>query len=254
MIPYKDENPTVLTPYVTLGFIALNVLAWVFAQGLGATVPLARSVCELGLVPGELLGTAPPGSSLPIARGLACVVDPEPRYFTLLSSMFMHGGWLHLIGNMWFLWVFGNNIEDSMGHGKFALFYLLSGLGAAAAQIMIDPDSIIPMVGASGAISGVMGGYILLYPHVRVYTLIPLGFYMTTAALPAYIMLGYWFVLQILGGLPSLAGTQRGGTAFMAHVGGFVVGLALVKLFETGEHRSRRRSFPSAQRAHGGWR
>jgi len=172
---------------------------------------------------------------------MVCVVDAEPNYFTLLSSMFLHGGWFHLIGNMMFLWVFGNNIEDSMGHVKFVLFYLISGVAAALAQMVVNPDSTIPMVGASGAISGVMGGYILLYPHARVHTFVFLGFFATTIQLKAGLMLGYWFVLQLLGGIPSLTGIDRGGVAFFAHIGGFVAGLIFVKLFETREHRERRR-------------
>src|SRR5262245_27729536 len=217
MFPYKDDNPTVLNPVVTIGIIALNVLAWVLVQGLGTAEPLARSVCELGLVPGELLRSVPPGTSTVLGPGMTCVVDPEPNYFTLLSSMFLHGGWFHLIGNMMFLWVFGNNIEDSMGHVKFALFYVLSGLTAAFGQMVVNPDSTIPMVGASGAVSGVLGAYILLYPHAHVYTFVFLGFFATTVRLKAWVMLGYWIVLQVLGGLPSLAGADRGGVAFFAH-------------------------------------
>jgi membrane associated rhomboid family serine protease len=232
-----------------VAIIAVNGLAWVFLQGLGATVPLARSVCELGLIPGDLLGNAPSGASTPLAPGMACVLDGAPDYHTLITSMFMHGGWLHLLGNMWFLWIFGNNIEDSMGHARFAVFYILAGVAAAVAQIVVDPSSTIPMVGASGAISGVLGAYIVLYPHARVHTLVPLGFFITTIDLPAYVMLGYWVLLQILGGLPSLAGVQQGGgVAFMAHLGGFVAGMALVKLFETSEHRARRRAWVRPQR------
>jgi membrane associated rhomboid family serine protease len=247
MFPYKDDNPTVLPPYVTLGIIALNAFAWVFLQGMGSPQALARSVCELGLVPGELLGTAAPGAGVQLGPGMRCVVDPAPSYVTLLTSMFMHGGWFHIIGNMWFLWIFGNNIEDAMGHAKFVIFYLIAGLGAAAAQIVVDTDSIIPMVGASGAISGVLGAYLILYPRAHVYALLPLGFVMTTVRLPAYVMLGYWIVIQVLGGVTASASTERGGTAFMAHVGGFVAGVLLVKLFETGEHRSRRRELALAR-------
>jgi membrane associated rhomboid family serine protease len=145
--------------------------------------------------------------------------------------MFLHGGWLHLIGNMWFLWVFGNNVEDSMGHVRFVLFYIVCGLAAAAAQIVATPRSVLPMVGASGAISGVMGAYIVLYPRVKVHMLIFLGIFITTVAVPAWMMLGYWFLLQILGGLPMLSSEPGGGTAFWAHAGGFVAGMALIWLF-----------------------
>jgi membrane associated rhomboid family serine protease len=141
--------------------------------------------------------------------------------------MFLHGGWFHLIGNMWFLWIFGNNVEDSMGHGRFVVFYLLCGLAASALQVLSKPDSAIPMVGASGAIGGVMGAYIVLYPRVRVHLLLVLGFYVTTVAVPAAFMLGYWLLLQILGGTASLGG-EGGGVAFWAHVGGFVAGAILV--------------------------
>jgi len=241
MFPYKDDNPTVLPPYVTVGIIALNVLAWIFVQGAGTTAALARSTCDLGLIPGELLHTARPGAAIPLAPEMLCVVDPEANYATIITSMFMHGGWLHLIGNMWFFWIFGNNIEDAFGHVKFVVFYLIAGIAAAFAQIIVAPSSIIPMVGASGAISGVLGAYVVLYPHARIHTLLPLGFFITTVQLPAYVMLGLWIALQVLGGLTAATGPERGGVAFMAHIGGFVAGMLLVKLFETGEHRVRRR-------------
>jgi membrane associated rhomboid family serine protease len=146
----------------------------------------------------------------------------------------MHGGWMHLIGNMWFLWIFGNNVEDAMGHLRFLIFYLLCGLAAAALQVFSQPDSGIPMVGASGAIGGVMGGYVVLYPRVRVHMLVMFGFYIRTIAVPAAFMLGYWFLLQLLGGAAAL-GQESGGVAFGAHVGGFVAGALLVGLFKDRE-------------------
>jgi len=242
VFPYKDENPTELTPVATVSLIVVNLLAWVFVQGMGAAQPLAGSVCQLGLIPGELLGSAPPGTAVPLGDGLHCVLTGEPHWWTLLSSMFMHGGWFHILGNMWFLWVFGNNIEDSMGHVRFVVFYLLSGVAAAATQMFLNPTSVVPMVGASGAISGVMGGYVLLYPRVRVHTLVTLGFFVTTVALPAYVMLGYWFLLQLLMGTVGALAQMEGGVAFWAHVGGFVAGLVLVKLFANPEFLERRRS------------
>ena len=242
MFPYKDENPTELTPVVTVGIIALNLLAWVFVQGVGAEEPLARSVCHLGLIPGEVLGTAPAGTSVPLGPGVRCVLTAEPHWWTVLTSMFMHGGWFHIIGNMWFLWVFGNNIEDSMGHARFVVFYLLCGVAAAAAQMVVAPRSVVPMVGASGAISGVMGAYTLLYPRVRVHTLVTLGFFVTTVTLPAYVMLGYWFVLQLLMGAVGALSPTEGGVAVWAHVGGFLTGLLLVKLFANPEFLERRRA------------
>jgi membrane associated rhomboid family serine protease len=188
-----------------------------------------------------VLGTVPPGTAVPLGEGVRCVLTAEPNWWTVVTSMFMHGGWLHLLGNMWFLWVFGNNIEDSMGHTRFVAFYLLSGVAAAATQMLVDPDSAIPMVGASGAISGVMGGYILLYPRVRVHTLVTLGFFLTTVALPAYVILGYWFVLQLLLGAATTLSRAQGGVAVWAHVGGFVAGLLLIKWFANPEYLERRR-------------
>jgi membrane associated rhomboid family serine protease len=143
--------------------------------------------------------------------------------------MFLHGSWMHLLGNMWFLWLFGNNVEDAMTRPRFAAFYLLCGLAAALLQVLADPRSPIPMVGASGAISGVMGAYLVLYPRVRVFTFVPLGFFMTSIALPAWVMLIYWLLLQFLGGLTQVG--SGGGVAFWAHVGGFLAGLVGVKLF-----------------------
>jgi membrane associated rhomboid family serine protease len=146
--------------------------------------------------------------------------------------MFLHGGWMHLIGNMWFLWIFGNNVEDSMGHARFAAFYLLCGFAAAALQVLSAPTSAVPMVGASGAIGGVMGAYVMLYPRVRVHLLVVLGFFIDRIAVPAYFMLGYWFLLQLLGGATSVGGGEQGGVAFWAHVGGFAAGAVLIWIFK----------------------
>jgi len=244
VIPYKDENPAELSPISTIAIIVVNTLAWLFVQGAGASEPLARSVCQLGLIPAEVLGRAPAGTTVPLGQGLECVLTAEPHFSTILTSMFMHGGWLHIIGNMWFLWVFGNNIEDSMGHTRFVVFYLLCGVAAAATQMAVDPRSVVPMVGASGAISGVMGAYILLYPRVKVHTLLTLGFFVTSVALPAYVILGYWFALQLLLGTVGSLSRMQGGTAFWAHVGGFVAGLVLIKLFANPDFLERRRAGP----------
>jgi membrane associated rhomboid family serine protease len=242
VFPYKDENPTSLAPIVTVAVVLVNAAAWVVLQGAGAEPALARSVCELGLIPGDLLGTVPDGYETPVGRGMVCVLGGPPAWHTTLTSMFLHGGWFHLIGNMWFLWVFGNNIEDAMGHGRFVAFYLLCGLLAAAAQVAASPSSPVPMVGASGAISGVMGAYLVLYPRVRVHTLIFLGIFLTRVTLPAWIMLLYWAFLQVLGSVPAIAGGQTGGgVAFMAHLGGFVAGAALIKLFAKPEFVARHR-------------
>ncbi len=230
MFPIRDDNPHFLTPVVTYALIALNVAAWVLLQGLGTEVPLVRSVCDLGLVPGELLHRVAPGTAFPMGERFACVVDAQPTWITLLTHMFLHGGWFHLIGNMWFLWIFGNNVEDSMGHARFAVFYVVCGLVAAALQMVSKPDSAVPMVGASGAIGGVMGAYVMLYPHVRVQMLVVLGFYVTTIAMPAAFMLGYWFLIQLIGGAATL-NQEGGGVAFWAHVGGFAAGALLIRLF-----------------------
>jgi membrane associated rhomboid family serine protease len=235
MFPYRDENETQRTAIVTLTMIALNIFAWLFVQGAGSTLALAQSVCNFGLIPGELTGSIAPGTQFPMGEGLACATDPGRQLSHVLTHMFLHGSWMHLLGNMWFLWLFGNNVEDSMGRLRFIVFYLLCGLAAAAAQIITSPGSAIPMVGASGAISGVMGAYLLLYPTVRVYTLLVLGFFITSMALPAWVMLGYWFLIQFVSGWFSFGG-EGGGVAFWAHVGGFVAGVVLVKLFARSDY------------------
>jgi rhomboid family protein len=232
MFPYRDDNPTLATPAVTFLVIAANVAVWILIQGMGSEPYLSRSVCELGLIPGEFLGRLPEGYRVALGPSMSCVLGEERSWITPLTSMFLHGGWFHLIGNMWFLWVFGNNVEDSMGHIRFLAFYLLCGLAAAAAQSYATPSSPIPMVGASGAISGVMGAYIILYPRVRVHMLVILGFFITRIVVPAYLMLGYWFVIQLLGGGLS---QETGGVAFWAHAGGFVAGAVLIHLFRDPE-------------------
>jgi membrane associated rhomboid family serine protease len=231
MFPYRDENQTQRTPIVTFALIALNVLTWLFVEGAGAPLALARAVCDLGLIPGELTGALPAGTRFPMGDGLVCVTDPGRQVSHIFTSMFLHGSWMHLIGNMWFLWVFGDNIEDSMGRVRFAIFYLLCGVTAALAQVVPNPASGIPMVGASGAISGVMGAYLILYPRVRVFALVILGFFFTSIALPAWTMLIYWAAIQLVSGLFGLLAADQGGVAFWAHVGGFVAGVALIKLF-----------------------
>ncbi|MCC7258376.1 MAG: rhomboid family intramembrane serine protease [Gammaproteobacteria bacterium] len=234
MFPIRDENPHILTPWATSAIVGLNVLAWVLVQGLGTEPALSRSVCTLGLVPGELLGVAMPGSQVPIGPGVSCVVTGTPNWLTPLTHMFLHGSWMHIIGNLWFLWIFGNNVESSMGHLRFVAFYLLCGFAAAGLQMLSNPGSGVPMVGASGAIGGVMGAYVLLYPRVNVHMLFWLGFYVTTFAIPAWWMLGYWFLVQLIGGVGSL-GAAGGGVAFWAHIGGFVAGALLVLVFRDPE-------------------
>ena len=231
MFPIRDDNPQLRIPIATYAIIAVNVAVWVFVQGLGSNPALVESICQLGLIPGELLGTVPAGTQFPLGPGAVCRLGGGGTWYTLFSSMFMHGGWMHIIGNLWFLWIFGGNVEDSMGPVRFVVFYLLCGVAAAAAQVMTNTESIVPMVGASGAIGGVMGAYILLYPRVNVHMLFIFGFYITTFAIPAVFMLGYWFLVQVLSGVASL-GASGGGVAFWAHVGGFAAGGLLVLFFK----------------------
>lgn len=219
MFPYKDENPTELTPVLTVGLIGANVAAWVFLQGLG--FELRSSVCAFGMIPAELTGATPRGPMICELGGT--------RWATVLTSMFMHGGWFHLIANMMFLWVFGNNVEDSMGHVRFLAFYLLAGLAGAGAHVLLNPDSGVPTVGASGAISGVLGAYLLLYPRVPIYVLFPPFWVMR---LPAFLVLGYWIALQLLLGFAQLGGGYGAGVAVWAHIGGFLAGLLTVRFFE----------------------
>ncbi len=218
MIPLHDDNPTRIRPLVTVALIVLCVLAFLWQISLG-DVDQRRLVAGLGLIPVVLLGQAE----------LPPMLELVPAELTVVTSMFLHGGWMHLIGNMLYLWIFGNNIEDAMGHWRFVLFYLLCGAAAALAQVLQDPASATPMIGASGAIAGVLGAYLLLYPRARVLVLVFLGFFVTTLRLPALLVLGFWFVLQFLNAV--VAGEAGGGVAWWAHIGGFVAGLGLILLF-----------------------
>ncbi len=255
MIPLKDNLPTLQPPYVTWTLVGLCVATWVFVQGAGLnTESLISSVCNLGMVPGELTGESPLGTSVPIAPGVACVVDNEPiNALTPVTSMFLHGSWGHIISNMLFLWVFGNNVEDSMGHVRFAIFYLVCGLAAAAAHVMLDPASPVPTVGASGAISGVMGAYLVLYPRARVSMLFIFIIIIRVIPVQAWLVLIWWFVLQLLAGLPQLSqvsGDASGGVAVWAHIGGFVAGVALIKLFSKPELVAAHRQVHGAHYGH----
>jgi membrane associated rhomboid family serine protease len=229
MFPLRDENPTELRPYVTLLLIAANVAVWLLVQGAGGGRAFLDSLCAYGSIPGELTRTLPAGTRVNLGD-YTCSIGGL-SWQTLLTSMFMHGSWMHLIGNMWFLWVFGNNIEDSMGHTRFVLFYLITGVLAAAAHVVTDASSPIPTVGASGAISGVMGAYLLLYPKVRVHTLFFFVIFFRVVPLRAWVLLAYWFVIQLAMGAGSLGG-GGGGVAFWAHIGGFVAGVLLIRPFE----------------------
>ncbi len=211
MFPLRDVIPSRTVPFITVTIIALNALAWVF---------------ELAI----------PRDSLPVFLQLYGVVPAEFSPPTLITSMFLHGSWMHVIGNMWWLWIFGDNVEDRLGHGRFLVFYLLCGIAAALGQMLMDPSSTLPTIGASGAIAGVMGAYIVLYPHSRVLTLVPIFFFVEVIELPAVLLLGVWFVMQLFsaGAVAVTASTASGGVAFMAHVAGFVVGMLGVVFLRKG--------------------
>lgn len=246
MIPLSDDNPTVRIPVMTILLLVAITAAWIILQGAGFNEEvLAMSVCNLGMVPAELTGAAPIGTSVPLTRNLLCVVDAERwNWLSPLSSMFLHGSWAHLLGNALFLWVFGNNVEDVMGRFRFLVFYLICGLAAAAVHVMMQPGSAVPTVGASGAISGAMGAYLVLFPRVRVRMLFIFIIFWRIIPLPAWVVLLWWFALQVLLGLPDLAALPDagGGVAVWAHVGGFVAGAALVRFFQREDLTERRRA------------
>jgi membrane associated rhomboid family serine protease len=237
MLPLRDNIPTARTPYVTYGLIVANVLVYFFWQKGGITLGDPSSphyICQLqewAAIPFEVTH---PGDQVQIAQG--CPSPPDaPTYLTIFTAMFMHGGLLHLGGNMLFLWIFGNNVEDAMGPVKFLIFYLLAGVAALALQVVIDPSSQVPTLGASGAIAGVLGGYLLLFPRARVVTVIFIVFFFTILELPALLVLGFWFLQQALFGYFDLAqpSGEGGGVAYFAHIGGFVFGLAAVRLLSS---------------------
>lgn len=207
MFPLRDHNPSGRPPIIVHLLIGANVLIFLlYWLGLGSDRAIGQFYMTWGLVPAR--------------------ISFGEGYETFVTSMFLHGGWMHLLGNMLFLWIFGDNLEDRLGHGRFALFYLASGLAAAGLQFLADPQSMVPMVGASGAIAGVMGGYLLLYPRARVDVLFIFIIFFRIFPIPAWIVLGLWFGMQIFGGLSTP--TEGGGVAYLAHIGGFVAGLALI--------------------------
>jgi membrane associated rhomboid family serine protease len=232
MFPYRVDNPLSGPAWATTILVALNVLAWIVVEGLGSEAQLLPALCTYGLIPASLLGHLAPGTNIPLGEGLACTVGAAPAWLTPLTSMFLHGGWFHLVGNMWFLWLFGRNVEDAMGPARYSAFYLGAGLAAAAAQVFADPTSYLPMVGASGAISGVMGAYLVLFPTVPVHMWLFQGIFTTRITAPAWAMLGYWFALQLLGAHVGSLEAGGGGVAFAAHVGGFLAGVAIASLFK----------------------
>ncbi len=221
MVPLRDNNPISITPYVTYGLVAVNILAFIYQLSL--TPQQLEGFFHLAaVVPRELTASF---------EGIS-VNQPVPEWMTLITSQFLHGGFLHLGGNMLFLWVFGNNVEDRLGHVKYLIFYLACGVLAALTQWFFSQNSGIPSLGASGAIAGVMGAYILRFPHAKVLTLLPLGFFITTVQIPAVFFLGFWFLQQALFGIASLnaptnIGMESGGIAYWAHAGGFFFGAIL---------------------------
>jgi membrane associated rhomboid family serine protease len=231
VIPLRDDNPTLLTPVITIAIIILNVAVWIYLQGGGMSERvLAGSVCQLGTIPAELTGRTGGYEGFEFPGSVPCEFGGF-TWFTILTSMFLHGSWLHLIGNMWFLWLFGNNVEDSMGHLRYLVFYLLGGALASGAHIYMNGDSIIPTVGASGAISTVMGAYLVLYPRARIHTLFILFIIIKIFPIPAWFVLGQYLVMQLLSSSIAASPTS-GGVAVWAHIGGFATGALLVKLFE----------------------
>jgi membrane associated rhomboid family serine protease len=212
MIPLRDVIPSRTTPYITVTIIGLNAVAWLF---------------ELGL----------PRDVLPAFLQVYGVVPADFQAPTLITSMFLHGSWMHVIGNMWYLWIFGDNVEDRVGHGRFIVFYLMCGMAAAIGQILMDPTSTLPTIGASGAIAGVMGAYFVLYPRSRVLTLIPLIIFWEVIELPATFLLGFWFLMQLFsaGAIAVTSSTGGGGVAFMAHVAGFLCGAGAIFVFRQPE-------------------
>jgi len=225
MIPLKDENPSFSFPMLTVGLIGANIIVFIYQLSLGEGLPLF--IYRMGLVPYEFMHMTdlPPVTSIPIP-------------LTLLTSIFLHGGLLHLAGNMLYLWIFGDNVEDSMGHLRFLIFYILCGTFASLLHILVNTDSKVPTIGASGAISGVLGAYLVLYPRARVVTLLIFFYLIRIVRLPAMFFLGVWFLWQLMS-----AGLGGGGVAWFAHIGGFAGGVALVKLFV-------KRQYPRPQIVH----
>lgn len=219
MFPLHDDNPTQIVPYVTVALIVTCVAVFFWQLSLGQANNGA--VFSLGVIPAVLFDN----------KSLPAGLDVLPAWMTIFTSMFLHGGWMHLIGNMLYLWIFGNNVEDVMGHRRFIVFYLICGVAAVMSHALVNPESEIPMIGASGAISGVLGAYLLLYPRARVLVVIPVFIFIHTARVAAGWVLGFWFVLQVFNSLTTTS--QQGGVAFGAHIGGFVAGMILIPFFKS---------------------
>ncbi|HKO04666.1 MAG TPA: rhomboid family intramembrane serine protease [Candidatus Acidoferrales bacterium] len=219
MIPLKDNTPRSSTPVVTVALIIANTLAFLYELTLPERLEQAFFM-SYAMVPTRF-------THLLAAHHVAV----EAAFLPFLTSMFLHGGWLHLIGNMWFLWVFGDNVEDRLGHFSYLIFYLVCGFGAGLAHVVMNLHSSAPSLGASGAISGVLGAYIVLYPRAKILTLVPLIIFWFTVNLPAYFILGYWFVIQFFSGVSSVGARSPGGVAYWAHIGGFLMGVWLVRIW-----------------------
>ena len=234
MIPIRDDTPRFSTPYVTYFLIALNtvIFLWEWSVGLESQRELNALIFQFGVVPRHVTEALEATANVSLADA----------FLPILTSMFLHGSWLHIIGNMWVLWIFGDNIEDYLGHFPYLIFYLGCGIAASVAHILLNLNSGVPSVGASGAIAGVMGAYFVLYPRARVLTIVPLIIFFTFWWLPAWIVLGYWFLLQLLSGAATsiaVTGQSGPGIAFWAHVGGFVAGILLIKLMPQRPNRTR---------------
>jgi membrane associated rhomboid family serine protease len=242
MIPIRDDAPRFSTPYVNYFLIAVNVVVFLFEVALPS--PLRnRLMFQFGFLPVRVTALLQGVHYVHVnSAGLLLPVTPQSALLPVLTSMFIHASWLHLIFNMWWLWIFGDNVEDYLGHFFYVVFYLLAGGGAALLHYALNAGSALPSVGASGAIAGVMGAFLILFPSARVLTLVPIIFFFTFINLPAWLILGYWFVLQFLSGTATAIAYSHqtgGGVAFWAHVGGFITGIALIKLFPTRPRRYR---------------
>jgi membrane associated rhomboid family serine protease len=254
LFPIGDDNQGRLTtPFMVYIIVAINAAVFLLLQQAGATrqgeyFTYGYSVIPLEITTGTdltepvLLPDAPPAPDPRTGRlqrpAIPEAPGPSPIYLTLITAMFMHGGWLHIIGNMLYLWIFGDNIEDNFGHGKFLVFYIICGLAASFAQILADPTSPVPSLGASGAIAGVLGAYLVMFPHNRVRNIVMLGWIWTTVELPAIIVLGFWIVIQVVSQYTSsFQSKHSGGVAYMAHIGGFAVGVLLSFVFRNRQQR-----------------
>lgn len=230
--PFRDDNPSYSFPIVTIILVCLNVFFYVMS-GLAGELAFIRNLYTFGFIPTEIFHGISI-DSIPLEWLPPDVASPTignfPTFLTLFTHMFMHGGFMHLLGNIWFLWLFGDNIEDRMGSFRFIVFYLVAGLIAAMSHGFTDVSGVIPMIGASGAISGVIGAYIILFPYARIHTVIFIFFFFRTIPIPAWVFIGFWFAGQVFSGFASL-GVQGAGVAFFAHIGGFIAGVIMVKLF-----------------------